>query len=156
MNQVATFILEDRVFGLNLLQVREVVRLADLTPIPLSRPEIAGLANLRGQIVTLVDLRARLGMPSLDPPLQGHQIILKTRQDLLALQQRGLGSMPQGPPDLMGLMVDAIGDVLEIPEDALEPLPPNLPPVEAAVAQGVTQTSGGLAVLLDLSKLLAS
>ena len=67
MSQYCTFSLDGHVFGVPVSSVQEVLRSQDLTTVPLAPTEIAGLLNLRGQIVTSLELRARLGLPPRDP-----------------------------------------------------------------------------------------
>ncbi len=105
MRQLATFSVQGRTLGVDVARVREVTRARELTPVPLAGPAIAGLMNLRGEIVTAIDLRVRLGLPPVDADeVPGMHVVLS-------------GAEP------VSLLVDEVGDVVEVDEDAFEPPP---------------------------------
>ena len=101
----ATFTVHDRFLGVPVERVQEVLRAQPLTPVPLAHEHIGGLLNLRGQIVTALDLRARLGLPARDPAAPSANVVVATED---------------GP---LSLVVDALGDVLTVDDDAFEPPP---------------------------------
>ena len=103
--QFATFFLGDELFGVNTLHVQEILTYQDITSVPLAPDYVRGLINLRGQIVTVIDLRCRLGFERLDDQ--------KTSMNLIVNSDEGL----------MSLLVDTIGNVLDIPADRLLPPP---------------------------------
>src|SRR6476469_3544652 len=102
--QFCTFALDGHLFGVPVQTVQEVLRQQETTPVPLSAPEIGGLLNLRGQIVTVVDLRVKLDLPrrSLDSAVN---VVVRTADGVVSL------------------LVDEIGDVLE-PSDTRSEAPP--------------------------------
>lgn len=151
MNPYATFGLGDRLFGMDLLVIREINRILDITPVPRSREHIRGLINLRGQIVTIIDLAVRLGLPRHEIGDTSHNIILKTASELNASSQRDIRGLSMDP---VGFLVDAIGDVVEADASAIEPLSANVTEAEARFLSGVIKTSEGLLVLLDLPQIL--
>ena len=105
MRQLATFSVQGRTLGVDVARVREVTRARELTPVPLAGPAIAGLMNLRGEIVTAIDLRVRLGLPPVDADeVPGMHVVLS-------------GAEP------VSLLVDDVGDVVEVDEEAFEPPP---------------------------------
>jgi len=110
MSQYSTFRLGDRLFGLDLMVIREINRILDITPVPHAREYIRGFINLRGQIVTILDLAVRLGLPPQDIGEESHNIILKTNAELASAR---LGGQHATSTDLVGFLVDAIGDVVE-------------------------------------------
>ena len=144
MSLYATFRLGGLQFGLDLMQVREINRILDITPVPHARAHIRGLINLRGQIVTIIDLRVRLGLERQDLPGTGHNIILKP----------GPHRDGRAAGELAGLLVDAIGDVVEADPAAVEPPAANVCETEARFLAGVLNTGSGLVVLLDLNEVL--
>jgi purine-binding chemotaxis protein CheW len=152
MSQYASFRLGEHLFGIDLLRIREIDRIVDLTPVPGARDHVRGLINLRGQIVTVLDLGVRLGLPRRELGPTSHAIILKTRADLAA--QGGLDSAGAAS-DPAGFLVDAIGDVAEAGPAAIEPPSANVGEAEARFLSGVVRTDAGLMVLLDLPAVLA-
>jgi purine-binding chemotaxis protein CheW len=123
--------------GVPVAAVRDILGQQPITRIPLAPPEIAGSLNLRGRIVTSIDLRRRLNLP---PAPAG-----RTQMSLVAEQ----GS------ELYALLVDDVSEVLNLPTDRLEPPPPTLPPAWAAVSTGIYRLDDGLMAVLDVPRLLA-
>jgi len=135
-DQMVTFTVDGQHFGISALKVRDVLRHQPLTKIPLARPEIAGAINLRGHIVTAIDMRARLGAPP---------------------RAKGEGSMcvvVEGAGEWFCLIVDAVGDVVTIPSSEVEPTPTSLPPSWAALSRGIHRAPSHLLLLLDIEQLL--
>jgi purine-binding chemotaxis protein CheW len=155
MTQFATFRVAERLLGMDLLTVREILRPLDITPVPRAAPHIRGLLNLRGQVVTIIDLSVCLGLEPVTMTDRSHIVILKTQQELGAAHRNGLEGY-KGPTDLVGLLVDAIEDVAEADESALEPPPANLNEAEERLLSGVHRTDHGLLVLLNLQDLFSN
>jgi len=151
MSQYSTFRLGDRLFGLDIMMIREINRILDITPVPHAREHIRGLINLRGQIVTILDLGLRLGLPRLDIGEESHNIILKTNAELSAVQNSKNFTTST---DLVGFLVDAIGDVLEADDASIEPPSANVSEAESQFLSGVIKTDAGLLVLLDIREVL--
>lgn len=131
---IVTFALAGDGFGIPAADVRDVLRRQQTTPVPLAPPAIAGLVNLRGRIVTAIDLRRRLG---LTPPesTTGFHILVEHEGEFYAL------------------LVDAVGEVVHVAEDGIEPVPARLDPLWRVLAAGVFQDERGLSVLLDTERL---
>jgi purine-binding chemotaxis protein CheW len=127
--QYCTFRLDGHLFGIGVQDVQEVLRHQDVRPVPLAPPEIRGLLNLRGQIVTTVDLRARLGLPAAEEG--GVNVVVRT---------------PDGP---VSLLVDQIGDVLEPPESSFEQAPDTVPRHLRDLVRRVCKLADGLMLVLD-------
>src|SRR5487761_2178192 len=106
--QFCTFFLDGLVFGVQVEQVREVIRYQEMTRVPLLPPVVRGLINLRGQIITAIDLRRRLGMVDLPKGELPLNVVVRTEDGAISL------------------LVDEIGDVLEVPDDTVEPPPETL------------------------------
>ena len=151
MTQYATFRVGERMLGLDILKVREIIRVLDITPVPRAEPCIRGLLNLRGQIVTILDLAVRLGVAPCGTSEGGHIVILKQAGEVPSVSSReGL------PTDLTGFLVDAIGDVVEADGSLAENAPANLGEGEERFVSGVVRTDAGLLVLLALPELLST
>lgn len=155
MSQFSTFRLGDRLFGLDLMMIREINRILDITPVPHAKEHIRGLINLRGQIVTILDLAVRLGLPSREISDESHNIILKTNAELAVANQASQKHFATSA-DLVGFLVDAIGDVVEADDAAIEPPSANVSEAESQFLAGVIKTDMGLLVLLDIKEVLSS
>jgi len=136
MAEYVTAVIGGQLFGLPISRVQDVFMPERVTRVPLSSQEIAGVLNLRGRIVTVVDMRARLGLPKSD---EG-----KTPM-AVGVDLRG---------ESYGLLIDTIGEVLRLPEDAREENPVNLDPRMAKFAGGVYRLDGQLMVVLDVDRVL--
>ena len=132
-----TLTVADQLCGVPVLSVRDILGEQAITRIPLAPPEIAGSLNLRGRIVTAVDLRERLHLP---PPAAD-----ATRMSVVA-EQSG---------ELYALLVDQVSEVMSLRASAFERNPPTLPPSWAQFSSGVYRLENRLLVVLDVGKLLA-
>jgi purine-binding chemotaxis protein CheW len=149
MSQYATFFLGDRMFGLPILVVREIIRSCDITPVPLVPAHVRGLINLRGQVVTIMDLGVRLGIQGRAADAGSNVVILSPEGDAASQGQAS------GAEDLAGFLVDAVGDVVEADPSSMEPAPANVLDSSGHFIQCVAKTDAGLMVLLDLPAVLA-
>lgn len=134
--QYLTVGISDQLFGLPILQVEDVFVPRGVTPVPLADDDIAGVLNLRGRIVTAIDMRARLGLPR---------------------AERGASPMAVGvghDGESYGLIVDRVLEVHRLPLAAFESNPANLDPVWSSVSAGVHQLEERLMVVLDVGKIL--
>jgi purine-binding chemotaxis protein CheW len=125
-----------QLFGLPIERVRDVFVPRGLSKVPLAPPEVAGLLNLRGRIVTAIDLRRRLGLP---PRGDGAAPIA------IGMEERG---------ELYGLLVDRAGDVLHLERATYDSNPVNLDARWTRVCAGVHRLEHGLMVVLDVEKVL--
>jgi purine-binding chemotaxis protein CheW len=135
--QFCTFVLNEQLFGVRVEQVQEVLRYHDMTRVPLVPDFVRGLINLRGQIVTALDLRRRLGMPDRAPAELPMNVVIRTGD---------------GP---VSLLVDAIGEVLEVCEESFEAPPATLLGEARSMVRGVYKLTGQLLLELDLAQALA-
>jgi len=148
--QFMTFFIEDEVFGIDILCVKEINESFEVTPVPLARPHVLGLINLRGQIVTLLDLPKALGYENCrikDTSL----IILKTNQELSPV---ALNRQLVTHSDSVGFRVDAIGNVVTCSDAAIQSPPANTSERVAEVLMGVVAQESRLVGILSLEKLL--
>jgi len=130
------FYLGAEIYGLPLRQLREVARLAQLRRIPGAPPRVAGLVNLRGEIICALDARAMLGLAPAGVDEQGFLVVL-----------RDVG-------DPLGLVVDSISDIYAIDPGQIEPTPATWSAERAACFTGTVRVPGGLMALLDLGRVL--
>ncbi len=135
--QFLTLILAGQLCGIPVLAVRDVLGDQAIARIPLAPPDVAGSLNLRGRIVTAIDLRRRLQLP---PAPAG------TRRMSVVTEQGG---------ELYAFLVDQVAEVMNLPASAFEQNPPTLPPEWAEHCQGVYRLEGKLLVVLDVARLLA-
>ena len=147
--QVVTFRVEEQLFGIDILFVREIDRELECTRVQLAAPYILGLANLRGQIVTVVDLARRLELTSAEIESERHDIVLKTDAELSELRHRENREDLRAWKDPIGLRVGELWDIVELAEQSVERVPANLSELRADFVSGVAMISQGLVVLLD-------
>ena len=126
----------EQLFGIPIDQVHDVFRPQYITRVPLAYPGIAGVLNLRGRIVTVIDCRARLGLPARAPDAP-----------VMAV---GVEHGDQS----YGLLIDDIGEVLSFEPDAFEPNPANLDPHWRSISKGVYRLKGRLLVVPDVAAIL--
>jgi purine-binding chemotaxis protein CheW len=135
---ICTFRLAGSLFGIEVTQVQEVLREQPMTRVPLAPPEVRGLINLRGQIVTAIDLRDRLGFPPSKPGTSPMNVVVQT--------EHGVAS----------LLVDAIGDVIDVTDRELERTPETVPRQLRELVRGVYKMPGELVLLLDPDRAIHS
>jgi purine-binding chemotaxis protein CheW len=133
--EYATFFVDGLFFGIDVLQVQEVLRYQEMTRVPLAPGVIEGLINLRGQIVTAVDMRRRL---KLRPRAEG-----QTPMNAVVRTKEGAA---------VSLLVDEIGDVVEVDAETFEPAPDNVDPAARDLLQGVYKLKDRLLLVLDTEK----
>ena len=132
--QYCTFFLDGHYFGIDVLQVQEVIRYQKMTGVPLAPAVVRGLINLRGQIVTAIDLRRRLDLP--DRPAGGLPVNVVVRTD----------------DGAVSLLVDEIGDVLEVSEREFERPPETLRGTARELISGAYKLSDRLLLILDIER----
>jgi purine-binding chemotaxis protein CheW len=136
LKEYVTAMIGGQLFGLPILRVQDVFFPERLTRVPLAPAEIAGVLNLRGRIVTLIDMRRCLG--------------LERREDSAPPMAIGveLGF------ESYGLLIDSVGEVLKLDDDAREPNPINLDPRLARVCVGIYRLEGQLLMVVDVDRVL--
>ena len=133
-SQFCTFYLDKLLFGVELKGVQEVIRSLDMTKVPLAPSVVSGLINLRGQIVTAVDLRRRLELPPRPPGMLAMNVVVRSEDGAVSL------------------LVDEIGDVVEVEEDTFEPPPETLRGSVRSIILGVHKLDDRLLHVLDIEK----
>ncbi|HEY0190498.1 MAG TPA: chemotaxis protein CheW [Kofleriaceae bacterium] len=132
--QFCTFYVRGLFLGLEVTCIQEVIRYQPLTAVPLTTPVIGGLMNLRGQIVTAIDLRHRLGLPG------------------RAAGERPLNVVVRTPDGAVSLQVDEIGDVIEVDPTAFERPPETLAADARELIRGAYKLKGRLLLVLDAGR----
>ena len=132
-----TLTVADQLCGVPVLGVRDILGEQTITRIPLAPPEIAGSLNLRGRIVTAIDLRRRLKLPAAPAGTPRMSVVAEQGGELYAL------------------LVDQVSEVMSLKSSSFERNPPTLPSSWAAYSTGVYRLDGRLLVVLDVGRLLA-
>lgn len=134
--QLVTMIVDDQMFGIPILRVQDIVEPTQITPVPCAPSAIAGVLNLRGRIVTVIDLRECLGAPA------------------VSNEDRLMSVTVEHDGDLFTLLVDSIGDVRSLPRAAFDKPPVTLDPRMRRLCSGVFRLEGQLLAVLDVEKVL--
>jgi purine-binding chemotaxis protein CheW len=137
VSQLSTFHVGAYLFGVEVALVQEIVRMQTITPVPLSESEIAGLINLRGEVLTAVDVRSRLGLP------------------LATSERPQINVVVRVDDEPVSLLVDEIGGVIEVSTVTFEATPSTVDPVVRPLILGAYTLPDQLLLLLDARKLLA-
>jgi len=132
--QYCTFTIGDGRYGVDVMKVQEIVRQQAMTRVPLAPPEVRGLINLRGQIVTAIDLRRRLGIAD------------------LALGEAAVNVVVTTEEGAVSLLVDEIGDVAAVPESAYEPPPETMQGPARGLITGAYKLEDQLLLVLDADR----
>ena len=135
--QFCTFYLHGDFFGVDVQKVQEVIRYQQMTKIPLAHPVVRGLINLRGQIVTAIDLRRRLHFADRDADKLPMNVVVRTDEGVVSL------------------LVDEIGDVLEVDDASFELPPATLPAGTRELIHGVYKLKDRLLMILDTERALS-
>lgn len=134
-SEIAVFQLADLVCGLNISDVQEINKNIDVTAVYQAPDYVAGIINLRGQIVTIIDLAKRLGMQKKRLHSGGRNVIVNSQNERI------------------GLIVDAIDDIISIDKHSILPRPPNIDSTLRDYVQGVVQRGSDLVLILDVEAL---
>lgn len=132
-----TMFIDDQIFGIPVLQIQDVLKQQTITKIPLAPDEVAGSLNLRGRIVTAIDLRCKLGMPATEDS-----------------EHTSMSVVVEHDNELYSLIIDRVGDVLKLKEDSYEPTPATLDKVWKDIASGIHRLDTALLIVVDVSKLI--
>jgi purine-binding chemotaxis protein CheW len=130
---VCTFTLGDTLFGIDVPVIQEVLRPQAMTRVPLAPSMVRGLINLRGQIITAIDLRDRLGLPPAPADVTGMNVVTRLQDETVSF------------------LVDDVGEVLDLPADQFEDAPPTLSGALRDVTLGVYKLKDRLLLLLNVN-----
>lgn len=132
--QLCTFLLNGQHFGIEVEEVQEVIRYQDVTPVPRAPEEVSGLINLRGQIITAIDLRVCLHLPRREDENPPMNVVVRS----------------DGGP--VSLLVDQIGDVVEVEEEWFEPTPDTVQDSSRDLIRGAYKLKDRLLLVLEKQK----
>lgn len=135
--ELATFYIGDALCGMDILKVQEINKLMDMTKVPQSPEYVNGILNLRGQIVTVIDLSKKLGLAATDFSETARNIIVNSDNEYI------------------GLLVSRISDVVEADWEKVEDPPANIGGVQGTFFKGVFKTKNRLIGVLDVNKVLS-
>ncbi len=131
-----TIMIDNQTFGIPVLQVQDVLREQEVTRIPLASPEVAGSLNLRGRIVTAIDVRRRLGLSDRENGDISMSVVVEHKNELFSL------------------IIDSVGDVLSLKNTNFEKTPGTLEQTWRDISSGIFQLQDNLLVVMDVSALL--
>ena len=133
---LVTFALDREEYGIPVAQVREVIRVGDITRVPQAPPHVRGVTNLRGRILPVVELRSRLGLAPAVPTPRSRIVVVEVRDRVL------------------GLLVDAVLQVVKVPAETVAPTPEEVRSSDAEYLGGVARWNDRLVILLELEQAL--
>lgn len=134
--QWVTFRLQEETYGINVMQVQEVLRYSEIAPVPGSPDYVLGIINLRGNVVTVIDTRSRFGLPPAEVTDNTRVVIIEAEKQVI------------------GILVDSVAEVVYLRQSEVD-VAPNVGTDESArFIQGVANRDGELLILVDLNKLL--
>lgn len=135
--QLVTFRIGEEEFGVDILAVQEIIRLVPITPVPRAPMDIAGVINLRGKVIPVVNMRSRFSLPARDASPQTRIVVMESEEKIV------------------GFLVDAVSEVLRIPVTTVEDPPPVVAGIGSEYIRGVGKLAERLLILLDLNRLMA-
>jgi purine-binding chemotaxis protein CheW len=136
MIQLVTFKLEEETYGVNVMQVQEVLRVTEIAPVPGAPYFVLGIINLRGNVVTVIDTRSRFGLSATDLTDNSRIVII------------------EGEGQVVGILVDSVAEVVELRESQIDTAPNVGNEETARYIQGVYTSGDGLLIVVDINKLL--
>ena len=134
--ELATFYVGKALCGIDILSIQEINKHFDVTTVPQSPNYVVGVLNLRGRIVTILDLGKKLGLSQIESNKKNRNIIVRSQDELI------------------GLMVDSISDVVTAEQDRIEPAPSNISGLKGKFFKGVMKTQNALIGILDIEEVL--
>jgi purine-binding chemotaxis protein CheW len=134
--QFVTFKLKDEVYGINVMQVQEVLHITEIAPVPGAPSYVLGIINLRGNVVTVIDTRTRFGLPTTEVDDASRIIVIESEKQVV------------------GILVDAVAEVVELRETDIDAAPNVGTEESSRYIQGVATQDERLLILVDLNKLL--
>jgi purine-binding chemotaxis protein CheW len=136
MIQLVTFKLEEETYGVNVMQVQEVLRVTEIAPVPGAPYFVLGIINLRGNVVTVIDTRGRFGLSTADLTDNSRIVII------------------EGEGQVVGILVDSVAEVVELRESQIDTAPNVGNEETARYIQGVYTREGSLLIVVDINRLL--
>ncbi len=134
--QLVTFKLKDETYGINVMQVQEVLRISEIAPVPGAPEYVLGIINLRGNVVTVVDTRTRFGLPTAEVDDASRIVIIESEEQVV------------------GILVDSVAEVVELRQSEIDSAPNIGNEDSSRYIQGVASNDENLLIVVDLNKLL--
>ncbi len=131
-----TFHLDHEIYGVTVMQVREVLRYTEIAPVPGAPDYVLGIINLRGNVVTVIDIRMRFGLPPAEITENTRIVIIEAEKQVI------------------GILVDSVAEVVDLNVDDIDPAPNVGTEESAKFIKGVSNSKDDLLILIDLNKLL--
>jgi purine-binding chemotaxis protein CheW len=153
--QFATFRLGDGLFGIDVLLIDEVNRRQDVIPVARAPEFVRGLLNLRGQIVTVIDLGVKFGLGVQEFTRETRCVVLRTSRMLNRFREDGLLDDDTGP-DMIGLLVERVEEMVSIEESRIDPAPGIFSNDAGRYVSGVVQMDTGLLNILRVGEIVAN
>ena len=135
--QLVTFRLKDETYGINVMQVQEVLRITEIAPVPGAPGYVLGIINLRGNVVTVIDTRTRFGLPMTEQDDASRIVIIESEQQVV------------------GILVDSVAEVVELRTSQIDQAPSVGNEENSRYIQGVASRDKDLLIVVDLNKLLS-
>jgi len=136
VSQLVTFRLKDETYGINVMQVQEVLRVSEIAPVPGAPGYVLGIINLRGNVVTVIDTRTRFGLPTGELDDASRIVIIESEQQVV------------------GILVDSVAEVVELRQSEIDSAPNTGNEDSSRYIQGVASRDEDLLIVVDLNKLL--
>ena len=137
-----TFRLGSESYGIEVLSIREIIRMHQITPVPQMPEHVRGVINLRGKVIPVIDLGIKLALPKTEPTERTCVIVLDIKSDV-------------GENTFLGIVVDAVEEVLNIESDQIEPSPDFGTEISREGCIGIATRKNGLMTLLDIEKVVS-
>jgi len=134
--QLVTFRLKDETYGINVMQVQEVLRVSEIAPVPGAAEYVLGIINLRGNVVTVIDTRTRFSLPTGELDGASRIVIIESEEQVV------------------GILVDSVAEVVELHQSEIDSAPNVGNDESSRYIQGVASRDEGLLIVVDLNKLL--
>jgi len=138
LSQVVSFRLDKEEYGLNIMDVQEIILISDITEIPEVPDFVRGLINLRGKVIPIVDLRVRFGLPATE----------KTEHTRIIVSNNGSITF--------GIVVDAVNEVLRIEQNQIDPPPKGMSTADSDYVMGLVKMEEKIMILLDINKIMSN
>lgn len=136
--QWVSFRLENEIYGINVMQVQEVLRYSEIAPVPGAPHYVLGIINLRGNVVTVIDTRTRFGLPTAETTDHTRIVVIEVENQVV------------------GILVDAVAEVVYLRQSEIETTPSVGNEENAKFIQGVCHKNDELLILVDLEKLMSN
>ena len=142
MGKYLTFTIDDETYGIGILKVKEIIGMMPVTSVPRTPDFVKGVINLRGKVIPVTDLRLKFGMESVDYTDRTCIIVVEIELD--------------GSTILIGIVVDAVSEVLNIKEEEIEKTPDFGTSLDTEYILGMAKMEGGVKILLDIDRVLST